>query len=181
VIDEVEFVVDLTPPPDDDEAANLVADISLTKGIKNWYLSAQFTPDRLLSTGPFVVGPYTRPSASKSVPDAVVFGHDDSCRCAGNNSDQGWISKPAAGIYQVAQCPAFRNIIDYCGVRHRSNIVRLLLFLRSAGATQPSPLLINSAARMWTLVQVAFHLDLAHTIVSLSAVKGPLRDTMRVR
>ena len=56
--------------------------------------------------------------------------------------------------------PHFRKIEDYCPVRHRVAIMRVLR------AINGKSLLLNSAARMWTVAQVAIHLEVPRVVVS---------------
>jgi len=56
--------------------------------------------------------------------------------------------------------PEWRKIDDYCRIRHRVAIMRVLRAINGEG------LLLNSAARMWTVAQVAIHLEVPQIVVS---------------
>lgn len=60
--------------------------------------------------------------------------------------------------------PSFRKIPDYCPIRHRVAIMRVLHAINGNG------LLLNSAARMWTVAQVAIHLEVTNVVVSNSLI-----------
>lgn len=55
--------------------------------------------------------------------------------------------------------PSFRKIADYCPIRHRVAIIRLLK------AINGEDLLLNSAPRMWTVSQVAIFLEVPQVVV----------------
>lgn len=75
--------------------------------------------------------------------------------------------------------PSWRKVEDYCPIRHRVAIVRVLKAINGHG------LLLNSAVRLWTVAQVAISLDVPQVVVSFpifsfGAVGGsltPLRST----
>ena len=73
-----------------------------------------------------------------------------------------WEVQGAHGIYnpgpQDEPIPAWRDIPDYCPIRHRVAIIRLIRAINGAD------LLINSATRMWTLANMAIQLDLTNVV-----------------
>lgn len=83
-----------------------------------------------------------------------------------------WKPKVVPGIVDVdpedeehsSYFPTFRRIPDYCGIRHRVAIMRVLHAINGNG------LLLNSAARMWTVAQVAIHLEIPQVVVSNSHI-----------
>ncbi|KAL1868758.1 hypothetical protein VTK73DRAFT_3510 [Phialemonium thermophilum] len=166
----VEFVVDLTPPAEGPDLAELMASLWLPKGTKLWYLAGHYRPDHILATEPdytpAVHGPEgqprfrSRPLANQVVGSVLVLGHDDKCSCPGTEDDvtAPWKQREAPGIYEGPHVPRYREIADYCEVRHRVAILRLLRAINGAD------LLINSATRMWTVVQTAIDLDLTSLI-----------------
>ncbi|KAI0013074.1 hypothetical protein F4779DRAFT_565566 [Xylariaceae sp. FL0662B] len=143
------FVIDLTPSTEGDELAAQLIELSLPAGVREWWT----TKERL------GVSPY------------LVSGHDDHCPCHAtvfNDSRKvdGYIVLPNSG--NTADLPRIdladlilpkaRVIDDYCPVRHRANIIRLLL------AIQGQDLVLNSAARVYTLTGVAKILDCTNAI-----------------
>jgi hypothetical protein len=56
-----------------------------------------------------------------------------------------------------------RKIDDYCRIRHRVAIMRLLRAINGQG------LLLNSAPRMWTVAQVAIHLEVPQVVVGFES------------
>lgn len=153
------YILDLTPDMEGDAMASLVGDLSLPAGVRDWWMSK----DRL------------------GVPDCLVSGHDDACndhesiplRCervglddlpdgANTAIDTPYLNKKykiTIGMEHVAHCAA-RDILDYCEIRHRANIIRLLL------AVSGYELVLNSAPRVYTIVALAKHLDLVDLVVS---------------
>ncbi|KFA51652.1 hypothetical protein S40293_02796 [Stachybotrys chartarum IBT 40293] len=63
-----------------------------------------------------------------------------------------------AGINQVYETPKYREIPDYCPVRHRNNIIRLLMLIEGTNIA------LNSASRVWTLVALAKIFDCPNVI-----------------
>jgi len=55
--------------------------------------------------------------------------------------------------------PDWRKVKDYCNIRHRAAIMRILRAINGQG------LLINSATRMWTLAQTALYLEVPDVVV----------------
>lgn len=162
----VRFVLDLTPPTEGEESASLVADLSLPAGVRDWWMAKE----RL------------------GVPELVVCGHDDVCpnhALVPNNCDKNTdpdtddpnpndeIKRQIAAIdkfednkliiqlgLEQIQPSLHRQIPEYCPIRHRMAIIRLLFFLRD------NDLVLDSAPRVWTIIGVAKALDIAGTIQS---------------
>ncbi|TDZ40609.1 hypothetical protein C8035_v005532 [Colletotrichum spinosum] len=63
------------------------------------------------------------------------------------------LERKSKGDLEPERVPGHRQIPDYCPVRHRANIVRLMCLVADM------PILIDSAPRLWTLVAVAKILD----------------------
>ena len=55
--------------------------------------------------------------------------------------------------------PPWRKVEDYCPIRHRVAIIRVLRAINGKG------LLLNSAVRMWTVAQVAISLEVPQVVV----------------
>lgn len=154
----VKFVLDLTPPSEGDDLVFQMTELSLTPGITNWWISDKF----------------------HTIDPAHVSGHDDACTCkrqspslsAGEILDPGLANAgtlatkphlpPTASIVdrfreegnnELYLTPQFRKIPDYCAVRHRNAIVRLLIVIEGRD------ICLDSASRVWTLIGVAKILD----------------------
>lgn len=102
----------------------------------------------------------------------LVSGHDDDCPhhnevpidCQKTIDYVDLTMQPNEGLPRVdlahIKIPESRGILDYCPIRHRANIIRLIL------AIQGHDLLLNSASRVYTLTGIAKILDSTSTIVS---------------
>lgn len=82
-----------------------------------------------------------------------------------NDLEEWKVNHRVPGIVDVfgsaEQCvPSWRQIDDYCPIRHRAAIVRVLR------AINGHDLLLNSAPRMWTVAQVAIYLEIPQVVVS---------------
>ncbi len=134
-----------------------------SRAAKIWWYAGHYEPDFILSMGPDPKGFTKRPDVNKAVGAVLALGHDDVCNLRFCPIDQSvWEVRGAHGIYEppadAEPTPSWRNIPDYCPIRHRVAIVRLI---RAINRTDP---FINSATRMWTLTQMAVHLDLADVV-----------------
>ena len=157
--EDVKYVLDLTPPTEGDDLVFQMTEISLTPGIMRWWTSYLM----------------------HEVDRALVIGHDDVCCC--KRSSVRKVSQGDDGIENSApfntlgtdirlpprpptvlvmkqrgddklyETPEYRRIPDYCPVRHRNAIVRLLVHIEGRGIA------LDSAPRVWTLLGVAKVLD----------------------
>ncbi|GAB1318897.1 hypothetical protein MFIFM68171_09107 [Madurella fahalii] len=160
----IEYVVDFTPPSEGSELADLTAALWLPKMVKLWFLAGQYVPDPVLERKE---GIYRRPLADRAVGSIMTLGHDDVCKSKAcftdlsqwqtNDSVPGIVEENPA--YHGSRIPAFRKVDDYCPIRHRVSIVRLLR------AINGDSLLLNSAVRMWTIAQVAIYLEVPQVVV----------------
>ncbi|KAI8954105.1 hypothetical protein F4801DRAFT_46732 [Xylaria longipes] len=128
------FVLDLTPPIEGVESASLVARMSLSDGLRDWW----------------------RSSYVSSVSRCLVSGHDDVCPShfdlflSGDDSDV--ILGPPMTISKL-EYPEPRKIVDYCPIRHRAAILRLLMAIRQGD------LVLDSAPRTATIIVIAKYFD----------------------
>ncbi|KAK4043410.1 hypothetical protein C8A01DRAFT_43719 [Parachaetomium inaequale] len=159
----VEYVVDFTPPSEGPELADLTAALWLPRMVKLWFLAGQYQPDRILENG---VGVLSRPLADKAVGPILALGHDDVCKglgCLSGYSE--WQTKEGIpGIVEdnpadPSHIPSWRKVEDYCPIRHRVAIIRVLR------AINGESLLLNSAVRLWTVAQVAISLEVPQVVV----------------
>lgn len=192
----IEYVLDFTPPSEGPELADLTAALWLPRVVKLWFLAGQYIPDPILADG---IGVQTRPLADKAIGGILTLGHDDVCKglgCAytapgaflpsdgcpmltdplGASSYADWQALPLGELPGIVEnpagerhIPAWREVEDYCPIRHRAAIVRVL------NAINGESLLLNSAVRMWTVAQVAISLDIPQVVVSRS-LPAALRD-----
>ncbi|KAI5866642.1 hypothetical protein GGS23DRAFT_280617 [Durotheca rogersii] len=141
-----DFVVDLTPPDEGDELAAQIMELSLPVGVRDWWISHE----RL------------------GISPELVSGHDDHCphhdevpidceRCEGyvpSNALPDPVVQGTLDLDDIKMSPR-RMIEEYCSVRHRANIIRLVL------AIQGYSLVLDSAPRAYTVSGVASMLDCA--------------------
>lgn len=181
----IDYVLDFTPPAEGPELADLTAMLWLPRICKLWFLAGHYVPHEILATGGGV--PH-RPMADKAVGCVLSLGHDDVCkadnceylgfksvimrRITVNRTITGlkdlceWATKDSVrGIFDEnplnydTYLPPFRKVPDYCPIRHRVAIMRVLRAINGHG------LLINSAVRMWTVAQVAIYLEVPEVVV----------------
>ncbi|KAK0637323.1 hypothetical protein B0T17DRAFT_106661 [Bombardia bombarda] len=158
----MDYIIDLTPPTEGGELADLLSTLWLPKMVKLWFLAGRFFPDPIIQDGPVQSIHDKRPLAEKAVGAILSLGHDDVCRSRSCLSDyHHWmVDDDVPGIIDDDKyIPSFRRIEDYCPIRHRVAIMRILRAVNSHS------LLINSAARMWTVAQVAIHLEIPQVVV----------------
>jgi hypothetical protein len=177
----IEYILDFTPPSEGPELADLTAALWLPRVVKIWFLAGQYMADPVLETG---TGFPTRPLADKAVGAIMALGHDDVCNgyackyiigtlqillltsALGLTDYSEWQTKDnLPGIVEdppsgPSHIPSWRKVEDYCPVRHRVAIIRLLK------AINGEALLLNSAVRVWTVAQVAISLEIPEVVVS---------------
>jgi hypothetical protein len=181
----VEYVLDFTPPNEGPELADLTAALWLPKMVKLWFLAGLYIPEQILESSWLEY--YRRPMGDKAAGAILTLGHDDACRYEACKSIQPagsvvFHAKSSLGLDDIKQwrvdptVPGIfdedpfgsstryilpsRKIDDYCRIRHRVAIVRVLR------AINGEDLLLNSAPRMWTVAQVAIHLEVPQVVVS---------------
>ncbi|KAI1465873.1 uncharacterized protein F4812DRAFT_437914, partial [Daldinia caldariorum] len=141
------FVIDLTPSFEGDDLAAQLMELSLPPGVTDWWMSKE----RL------------------DISQYLVSGHDDHCPC----HDEVALDCRKKSTYTQPERPRIflpdidlddiepsesRAIDDYCPIRHRVNIIRLLL------AIEGFDLVLNSAPRVYTLTVIANILDCTSVI-----------------
>ncbi|KAI0457819.1 hypothetical protein F5B21DRAFT_463347 [Xylaria acuta] len=128
------FVLDLTPPIEGLESASLVARMSLSDGLRDWWRSCYVS----------------------SVSKCLVSGHDDVCLkhfdlfLSGHNSE---VDLDSPTNISKLKYPESRKIVDYCPIRHRAAILRLLMAIRQ------KDVVLDSAPRTATMIVVARYFD----------------------
>ncbi|KAK8010393.1 hypothetical protein PG990_009358 [Apiospora arundinis] len=154
--EDVEYILDLTPPEVDDELAALVGTLSVPDSVRSWWQSGL----RL------------------NIKRSLVCGHDDVCpnhRKVPEDCERlpGVATTTTQHFYQE-QLPVLdlddlvgpvitRQIPDYCPIRHRANIIFLLEAI-ICGNSAPVLDMLDSATRVYTLVKLAKDLDCIRVI-----------------
>ncbi|KAI1096007.1 hypothetical protein F5B19DRAFT_437462 [Rostrohypoxylon terebratum] len=145
------YVLDLTPSVEGDELAAQLIELSLPPGVRDWWISKE----RL------------------DISQYLVSGHDDhcpdhkevptECQKTSQHVDRNMQQNEALPRVDLAhiKIPQSRMIVDYCPIRHRANIIRLIL------AIQGHDLVLNSASRVYTLTGIANILDCTSAIRDL--------------
>ncbi|KAL2691868.1 hypothetical protein Neosp_002260 [[Neocosmospora] mangrovei] len=171
--DGVKYVLDLTPPSEGDELVFQMTELSLTPGIIKWW-STHLTNevDPWLVCGHDDICGCKRQSeeeAKENEPkgegSSAEVQQDDSASSKEKktfpklplNADAA-LGMKARGEDDVYKTPSFRKVPDYCPIRHRNGILRLLLLLEGKG------IILDSAIRVWTLVKLGTIFDCAHVL-----------------
>lgn len=121
----VRYFIDLTPSAEGDEQALALTNLTLTKGVIQWAAA---------------------PSSALAISEDVVGGHDDSCHCFMPHRTRHEATGRTTLSLWDASVPEILDIIDYDLVRHAANAVRLIHRI------QGQPIVLDSFARVWTLV-----------------------------
>ncbi|KAI8965744.1 hypothetical protein F5Y11DRAFT_311293 [Daldinia sp. FL1419] len=143
-----EYVIDLTPSIEGDDLAAQLIELSLPASVIDWWTSKE----RL------------------GISQYLVSGHDDHCphhddvpvNCKKKDPDTERLPAPAQNLPIIdlseIETPESRAIVDYCPIRHRVNIIRLIL------AIEGYDLVLNSAPRVYTLTGIARILDCTNVV-----------------
>ncbi|KAI0397839.1 hypothetical protein F5Y17DRAFT_293423 [Xylariaceae sp. FL0594] len=144
--ESVKFAIDLSPQTEGEDSAFLVTQMSLSQNVSDWW-----------RYGPLMAKPASR----------RVSGHDDHCPNHFNTdtSDHDlvqhktpWSNDSDLRTIDDVPYPNFRVIADYCPIRHRVAILRLLEAITS------KRLLLNSAPRVVTMTAMAKALDCTNIV-----------------
>ncbi|KAK8119527.1 uncharacterized protein PG998_004153 [Apiospora kogelbergensis] len=149
--EDVEYILDLTPPDMDDELAALVSILSVPESVRSWWQSGL----RL------------------NIKRSLVCGHDDACpdhqnvpencqrlpgAAATTTGHQYQESLPVLDLDDIVGPVPSRQIPDYCPIRHRANIIFLMEAVMT-GSSASIVDMLDSATRVYTLVKLAKALD----------------------
>ncbi|KAJ3475687.1 hypothetical protein NLG97_g9372 [Lecanicillium saksenae] len=156
----VKYVLDLTPPAEGDEMVFQITELSLTPGIIKWWSSyARLDVPFFLVKGHDDVCSCKHPVNGSSPPAQTDSGHIPEAGSQNQSqssplelpfSADGLESLRGAGKkLQIEEVPPHFDIPDYCPIRHRNGIIRLLMLIEGKG------IFIDSAPRLWTLVALA--------------------------
>lgn len=169
----VHYVLDLTPPSEGDELVFQVTELSLTPGIMAWWRSHRFHGvDPSLVTGHDDVCTCRRQAPgsldtdgdeglgdiNKSSPKATSKRSGETNKRSGETkpvppTPEQLMQMKSEGDNGLYEPPPFRRIPDYCPIRHRNAIVRLMMLIEGRDV------LLDSASRVWTLVALAKMFD----------------------
>ncbi|KAM0328032.1 hypothetical protein ACHAQA_005433 [Verticillium albo-atrum] len=130
----MKYMMDLTPSMEGDEAAYEMAEMSLTPGVIGWWRSQDT----------FEADP------------AVVGGHDDVCHCS-RRAPHFEVLEDKFNFWSTA--PAYREIPEYCPIRHRIGILRLLYMIEG------KHVLLDSAPRVWTMMAISKIYGCTHLLI----------------
>lgn len=157
----VKYVLDLTPPTEGDDLVFQVTELSLTPGIQNWWRSFKVhrTAPHLVKGHDDVCDCVAKPVVEAD-PEVSGFAGDILAYDSNQANDQRSLSLPLSGhdVEYLRKSAAPRDPFtvpehygfkDYCAIRHRNSIIRLMLLIH--GHYVP----LHSATTMWTLVGVA--------------------------
>ncbi|KAK9779905.1 hypothetical protein SCAR479_03029 [Seiridium cardinale] len=151
----VKYILDMTPSLEGDDAAALVGDLSLPDGVRDWWMAKE-----RLGVSPLLVSGHDDDCLDHSnTPVDCVKNTDEVEQEARSEIDDARKYKVTLGLESCVTCPA-RDIHDYCAVRHRANIIRLLLHING------HDLVLNSAPRVYTIVALAKQLDVVNLVSS---------------
>lgn len=157
----VKYVLDLTPPSEGDDMVFQMTELSLTPGIIKWWLSyASHSVDFYLVKGHDDCCVCPKVLSSKEPVREPERAEHDIYLDRRNNKKKGFVVKlppnprelcelKQSGQRSVTSSPEYYRIPDYCPIRHRNNIMRLLMLIEGKEVT------LDSAARMWTLVALS--------------------------
>ncbi|KAJ2973988.1 hypothetical protein NQ176_g6289 [Zarea fungicola] len=159
--DGIRFVLDLTPPGEGDEMVFQMTELSLTPGIIKWWSSyARLNVPFFLVKGhddscsckELALQPLAPPVSETildefkpvptgaTMPNIVTLPLTVAELVSFRNNGK---------LLQIEKVPDHFNIPDYCPIRHRAGIIRLLMLIEG------KEVFLDSAPRVWTLVALA--------------------------
>ena len=170
----VKYLLDLTPPSEGDELVFQMTELSLTPGIMRWWSSYKFhdvdpslvaghddvctckrratiTPELNNDEEPSDLqkDPSKMSAVDELADNKMLSGSDVGMAKLVPPTPNQLIKMKADGDESIYKMPSFRQIPDYCLVRHRNAIIRLLVLIEGRDV------LMDSASRVWTLVALA--------------------------
>ncbi|KAH0496840.1 hypothetical protein TgHK011_004184 [Trichoderma gracile] len=173
----VKYVLDLTPPSEGDDLVSQMTQLSLTPGIIRWWAASGLHNvtnwlvsghDDVCTCGGQHIPGWGAPrqdgtgqgqgqgqegeqgaNEESALSDNIQPGTNISDTVVTAPTPQDLISKKEHGINQPYEIPDYRNIPDYCPIRHCNSIIRLLMMIEG------QDIMLDSANRVWTLVAVA--------------------------
>lgn len=156
----IDFVLDLTPPSEGDESASLLATLSLPLSVRAWWQSR----DRLGVIGSLVSGHDENCPEHKTIDINCTRKHSG-IEAGGKNAQGPSIDKAIrSSILDPDNIihSSSREIPDYCPIRHRAIILRLLESIECGG----HELELDSAPRVFTMTKIAKYFECTTAVVS---------------
>ncbi|KAL6881267.1 hypothetical protein J3F83DRAFT_46039 [Trichoderma novae-zelandiae] len=169
----VKYVLDLTPPSEGDDLVSQMTQLSLTPGIIKWWAASGLHKvanwlvsghDDVCTCGRQHIPGWGAPRQEAMGRGVGGEGSSNEESPSNDNNPPGsnindtvitpptpqdLVSKKEHGINQPYEIPEYRNIPDYCPIRHCNSIIRLLMMIEG------QDIMLDSANRVWTLVAVA--------------------------
>jgi hypothetical protein len=174
----IQYVLDLTPPDEGDAAVELTSELSCSLGIRYWYRSEQRcdVPNYLVGGEDEVLasenttsygllseeGSDSKPSANSAASTSTAE------NIAWQDYGSGNLKKDTDTAIKLSratnECRAVKEleVPEYCPVRHRAGIARLLQVLEGKDPR------LDSAPKVWTLFVLAKFFDCTSAVVSLN-------------
>ncbi|KAJ6781740.1 hypothetical protein PWT90_07457 [Aphanocladium album] len=156
----IKYVLDLTPPSEGDEMVFQITELSLTPGIIKWWSSYA----RLDVPFFLVKGHDDVCRCKEGTNRSLITAQMERAPVAGDSNQEANAPYVVTLPYTVESLVSLRNegkklqiehvpphfdIPDYCPIRHRNGIIRLLMLI------EDREVFIDSAPRLWTLVALA--------------------------
>jgi hypothetical protein len=180
----IKYVLDLTPPEEGDEAVNLTTELSCSRGIRIWYtsemrcgISSRLVGGKDETTHPesgTITGRVTPPEVPSSpripirkAPRAFiassVMERENSSEAMQRLLDK--TGKEKGEAFDLGNATKYDNLLgertmDYCPIRHRVGIERLLQIIEGK---EPY---LDSAVKVWTLTALAKFFQCPSNVVS---------------
>ncbi|KAM0205138.1 hypothetical protein ACHAQI_009501 [Fusarium lateritium] len=182
----IKYLLDLTPPSEGDELVFQMTELSLTPAITKWWSSyTMHAVDPLLVTGHADVCTCNRHRTGEASDEEDEGEEEEEGSSETVQNDTDPITGPilnhtrkrmkakessiplhpelalqmkAANDNEVYITPPYRCTPDYCPIRHRNGIVRLLMLIEGKG------IILDSAIRVWTMVKIAVIFDCTYIL-----------------
>jgi hypothetical protein len=187
----IKYVLDLTPPDEGDEAVELTSELSCSLGIRLWYTAAQrcgishnlvggedeiIDARKIASYGPPSAGGLVNhqdvDTGGSQPNQAVNTNPPNTFRISLENVQQDREISEAVRISleELSKSKAKKvgindplNVPEYCPIRHRAGIGRLLRVLEGKDPR------LDSAPKVWTLFVLAKYFDCTAAVVSVES------------
>ncbi|KAF5240283.1 hypothetical protein FAUST_4447 [Fusarium austroamericanum] len=157
----IKYLLDLTPPSEGDELVFQMTELSLTPALIKWWKSSiENDTDMSLVSGHDDVCMCNRQHEKDMLSTTGHTGNSESANTGPNRRDHSpenllpgakvitAMQMKARGENEFIPTPQYRRAPDYCPVRHRNGIIRLLMLIEGKGT------ILDSAPRLWTLVKL---------------------------
>jgi hypothetical protein len=153
--DGIKYFIDLTPPEEGDDALELTANLCCSPGVRHWFTAQS----RLGVARNLVAGR----DETTMPPDQ----QRNDLRIPGDNADRvqarpdGTIEDDLAEATEKLNVKYLvEEVLDYCPIRHRACIERLLQVIEGKDPR------LDSAPKVWTLAVLSKYFDCESTVVS---------------